>query len=196
MRYTKNEFEKHVETWDALLSNYTVPTWDELPPLELYMDQVIVLMNKYLKTFVLSSDDSASLITPPMINNYVKLKAMPAPYKKKYSKIHLAYLIMISSLKHALSIPTISSLIPLFENEDDVRKLYENFTLNQQKAFLYVKKEVIGVTDAILQRASEDNVISTGAAIQLATSAAIFKILSDDAAKIENIDHINKEKDE
>ena len=191
MRYTKNEFEKHVKTWDNLLSNYTVPTWEQLPPLELYMDQVIVLMNKYLQTFVLSSDDSTTLITPPMINNYVKLKAMPAPLKKKYSKTHLAYLIMISSLKHALSIPTISSLIPVFENEEDIKKLYEDFTLNQQKAFLYVKKEVLSVTDGILQRASEDNIISTGAAIQLATSAAIFKILSDDAAKIENIDNLS-----
>ena len=190
MRYTKNEFEKHVKTWDELLGNYNVPSWDELPPLELYMDQVIVLMNKYLRTFVLSSDESTTLITPPMINNYVKLRAMPAPCKKKYSKTHLAYLIMISSLKHALSLPTISSLIPLFENEEDVKKLYEDFALNQQKAFLYVKKEVIGVTDAILQRASEDNIISTGAALQLATSAAIFKVLSDDAAKMENIDNV------
>ena len=192
MRYTKNEFKKHVESWDNLLSNYKVPTWEQLPPLELYMDQVIVLMNKYIQTFVLPGDDNNATVTPPMINNYVKLKAMPAPLKKKYSKTHLAYLIMISSLKHALSLPTISRLIPLFETEEEVKKLYEAFTLNQEKAFLYVKKEVIGVTDAILERTSEDNIVSTGAAIQIATSAAIFKILSDDAAKIENIDLANE----
>lgn len=185
MRYTKNEFEKHVNKWEKLLSGYNVPSWEDLPPLDLYMDQVIVLMNRYLKIFDLSGDENAQLITPPMINNYVKLKAMPAPQKKKYSKTHLAYLIMISSLKHALSLPTISMLIPLLEKEDDVKKLYENFASNQQKAFLYIKEQVNSVTDSVLKSASEDDIITTGIAVQIATSANIFKILSDDAAKIE-----------
>ena len=185
MHYIKEEFEKHIEKWEKLFSEYRIPSWDELPPLELYMDQVIVLMNRYLKAFVLNADDNAQLITPPMINNYVKLKAMPAPNKKKYSKTHLAYLIMISSLKQALNLPTISVLIPLLEDEDEVKRLYEDFALNQQKVFLYIKEQVENVTGSVLKRASKDNIIDTGIAVQLATSANIFKILSDDAAKIE-----------
>lgn len=184
MRYTKNEFENHVNKWEKLLAEYRIPSWDELPSLDLYMDQVIVLMNRYLKAFDLSDADSPSLITPPMINNYVKLKAMPAPQKKKYSKTHLAYLIMISSLKHALSLPIISMLIPLYENEDDVKKIYEDFSLNQQKAFLCVKKQIDEVTGSALKDTADNEFITTGIAVQLAASANIFKILSDDVAGI------------
>ena len=183
MRYLKNEFESYIKKWEQLFGEYKIPLWDELPMLDLYMDQVIVLMNRYLKTFVIKGDDDAQLITPPMINNYVKLKAMPAPQKKKYSKIHLAYLIMISSLKYALNLPTISMLIPLLEDEDEIKKLYEDFAKNQQKAFSYIKEQIAGVTNSVLKKASDEEYIDTGIALQLATSANIFKILSDDAAK-------------
>lgn len=193
MRYTKTEFEKHVKSWESFLEEYSIPSWEELPPLDLYMDQIIVLMNRYLKTFTLTDDESSALITPPMINNYVKLKAMPAPQKKKYSKTHLAYLIMISSLKHALSLPTISRLIPLSDNEDEVKKLYEDFAINQKKAFSYIKEHVTSVTNSVLNSVPQDELITTGIAVQLATSANIFKILSDDAANIsENLQQNEK----
>ena len=194
MRYTENDFTKHVNKWEKLLSDYKIPSWDELPSLDLYMDQVIVLMNRYLKVFDISDSKDAVLITPPMINNYVKLKAMPAPNKKKYSKMHLAYLIMISTLKNALSLPAISLLIPLCENEEDTKAVYDDFCVNQKKAFSYIKEQVGSVISSVLGK-SENGFITTGMALQLAASANVFKILSDDAAKIgKNDDEDNSEK--
>ena len=46
-----------------------------------------------------------------MINNYVKLGVMPAPIKKRYSREHIAYLIIICTLKQALPISDIKSLL-------------------------------------------------------------------------------------
>ena len=83
-------------------------TLDEIPELDLYMDQVIALMEKYLCD---TSNEDNKLITPSMINNYVKLSIMPAPIKKKYSREHLAYLIIICSLKQAIPIPNIKLMI-------------------------------------------------------------------------------------
>ena len=88
------------------LNTRKIPLWNELPELDLYMDQIIVLMEKYL-----GSTPKDKLITPSMINNYVKLGIIPSPTKKKYSKIHIAYLIIICSLKQVMPIPNIKILI-------------------------------------------------------------------------------------
>lgn len=44
------------------------------------------------------------IITAAAINNYVRTKVMPGPNKKKYYRIHIAYLIIICSLKQNLSL--------------------------------------------------------------------------------------------
>ncbi len=90
--------------------NFRLPRWNDLPDLELYMDQVIALTNKFIAP-ICSENDKA--LTASMVNNYVKLGAMPPPEKKKYSRIHLAQLIIICVLKQVMPIPTISELIKM-----------------------------------------------------------------------------------
>lgn len=188
MSYSREEFALHMRNWNKLLNDYKIPTWDELPAIELYMDQVIVLMNRYLKTFLTSDTVDAMIITPPMINNYVKLKAMPAPVKKKYSKIHIAYLIMISSLKQALSIPTIQKILPISEEESVVKDLYKVFCENQLKAFKYITEKVCAVTDPILETEEADPKRMYDLAIQIAVSSNVFKMLSEDITAIKHVD--------
>ena len=190
MSYSREEFALHMKNWNKLLNEYKIPTWDELPIIELYMDQVIALMNTYLKGFFTSDTEETPVITPPMINNYVKLKAMPAPVKKRYSKIHIAYLIMISSLKQAMSIPTIQKILPLFEDEDSARDLYESFTKNQYKAFAYITEKVCAVTGPILESDNTEPGRMYDLAMQIAVSANVFKMLSDDVAAIKHMDEM------
>lgn len=90
------------------LPNHSIPKWSDLPEIDLYMDQVISLMEKYLSD---SLAQETKLITPSMINNYVKLSIMPAPVKKKYSREHLAYLVIICSLKQVMPIANIKVMI-------------------------------------------------------------------------------------
>lgn len=85
-----------------------LPRWDELPDIELYMDQVITLMGKY---FGWLSPQNEPVLTPSMINNYVKIKIIPAPVKKKYSRTHLFRLIIICVMKRVLPINDIAALI-------------------------------------------------------------------------------------
>ncbi len=92
------------------IAHHSIPKWSDLPEIDLYMDQVIALMEKYL---IDSSYQDAKLITPSMINNYVKLGIMPAPVKKKYSREHLAYLVIICSLKQVMPISNIKAMIDL-----------------------------------------------------------------------------------
>ena len=65
-----------------------LPRWNELPEIDLYLDQVVNYLEKYLG--ILSSNDDDKIITKTMINNYVKQGIMPAPEKKKYGKTHIA----------------------------------------------------------------------------------------------------------
>ncbi len=188
MSYSREEFAMHMKNWNNLLNNRKMPTWEEFPTIDLYMDQVIILMNQYIKNFLTSDKEGTLSITPPMINNYVKLKAMPAPYKKKYSKIHIAYLIMISSLKQALSIPTIQKILPFCEDEDKVKDIYEHFCKNQLKAFAYITEKVCAVTDPLLEEANANPERMYDLAIQIAVSSNVFKMLSDDVAEIKHID--------
>ena len=63
------------------IQNLHLPRYEELPEFELYMDQVVVLMQKYLEPAMGKGTDRS--ITPSMINNYVKQGAIPAPQKKR-----------------------------------------------------------------------------------------------------------------
>lgn len=85
-----------------------LPRWDELPDIELYMDQVITLMGKYLAWL---SPQNEPLLTSSMINNYVKIGIIPPPVKKKYSRAQLFRLIIICVMKRVLPINDIAALI-------------------------------------------------------------------------------------
>ena len=81
---------------------------EDIPNIDLYMDQVTTFMEKSLKCYKRSESDK--ILTKTMINNYAKAKIFPAPVKKKYSQTHLMLLIMIYHLKSILSIKDIGTL--------------------------------------------------------------------------------------
>lgn len=75
---------------------------EELPNIDLYMDQVTTFMDDRLSISKRHSEDK--VLTKTMINNYAKNNLLPPPVKKKYSKEHLLTLIFIYYLKNILSI--------------------------------------------------------------------------------------------
>ena len=103
---------------------------DELPNIDLYMDQVTTFMDRHLASSKRYEEDK--LLTKTMINNYTKNELLPSPNKKKYSKDHMYLLILIYYLKSVLSITDIQSILkPLnekfFEGAGEVpfEKIYE-----------------------------------------------------------------------
>lgn len=108
------------------LLKHKLPYWDELPEIDLYMDQVIALMDKYLSFHKI--DENTNVVTHSMINNYVKLGMMPAPIKKKYSREHIAYLIIICSLKQALPIQDIKDLIEIRVEKTSIKETLNFFS--------------------------------------------------------------------
>ncbi len=87
---------------------FPLPKYEDLPDIELYMDQVIILMEKYLGPS-LSRDGKG--LTPAMVNNYVKMKALPPPVRKRYTRSHLVYLLVLCTLKPVLSLHDVSLVL-------------------------------------------------------------------------------------
>ena len=67
-----------------------------------------------------------TVLTGSMVNNYVKLKLIPAPEKKRYSRDHVAYLVFVCSLKRVFSIAQVQQLIGLGREADvDLEQSYD-----------------------------------------------------------------------
>lgn len=117
--------------WAASVEEYQPTDWDRLPELDLYMDQVITLMDKQLALF---SGDSERLLTSSMINNYVKDGVLPRPEAKKYSRKHLAMLLMICMLKSVLTLPETHAILEGMGAGNGVEELYPDFSSIHQQA--------------------------------------------------------------
>lgn len=121
----REDAAQRLSKWLDGLKNYDLPDWDSLPPLDLYMDQVILLLTRYLSPLERYGEEKA--ITASIINNYVRMKVMPPPVKKRYSRVHLAYLVIICTLKQSLSISCIQRMLPAGHSEEAVRAFYTDF---------------------------------------------------------------------
>lgn len=82
---------------------------DEIPNIDLYMDQVTTFMESHLGNLKRNPEDK--VLTKTMINNYAKTELLPSPDKKKYSKNHVIMLTFIYYFKNVLSISDIKTLM-------------------------------------------------------------------------------------
>lgn len=82
---------------------------EDLPSIDLYMDQVTTFIDSQLETSKRHPEDK--ILTKTMINNYAKNDLLPPPENKKYSKEHILCLIFIYYFKNILSIGDIHRIL-------------------------------------------------------------------------------------
>ena len=108
---------------------------EEMPNIDLYMDQLTTFMDDRLKKTT-RHPETDKILTKTMINNYAKNDLLPPPVRKKYSKDHLILLIYIYYLKNILSINDIQTLIePLkarFHVSDDELNLTKIYKISYE----------------------------------------------------------------
>lgn len=131
---------EHILDWSHQAKVYETVPWDRMPEIDLYMDQVITYMDKQLHLF--QSKENSKLLTSSMINNYVKDGLLPRPNHKKYSREHLAGLLIICILKQVLSIPDISALSQELSLESSTEQLHHIFCEIQKSALQEVCSRV------------------------------------------------------
>ena len=140
---SQNLLESILESLDRI--DYIHP--EDIPGIDLYMDQVTTFMDSQLKSSKRYEDDK--ILTKTMINNYAKNDLLPPPVKKKYSKEHLLVLIFIYYFKGFLSISDIQELLQpitdrFFGKEDGLTlsDIYEEVFQMEGKEIQTLKKDV------------------------------------------------------
>ena len=135
-----NNLEEELVDWTKEITEFHFPRWEELPDFDLYMDQVLNLIDTYL--YVFKTDKQSKIITASMVNNYVKLELIPAPVKKRYNKTHLAYLIAISVLKQVLTISEVKEGIVYQASAIGIREAYDLFCTEQEAALSAIASHI------------------------------------------------------
>ena len=176
MSYDNKYVAEKLRSWEEYLDVYKLPDWEEIPDFGLYMDQVISLLKRYLD-YLPPDIKEEQFITATAINNYVRKRIMPEPIKKKYYRTHIAYLIIICTLKHCLSIPTLQTMIPPGLSDDELKKTYTAYAARHRVTSQYFIKQVRSAAAGILER-DHDSEISTDSTEDLITAAAVTSAFS------------------
>ena len=126
--------------WLSEIQDFKQADWDKLPDIGLYMDQVQTYIERQINAYAKSDKDK--LLTPAMINNYIKDDLIPRAESKKYSNSHVALLIMIATLKQVLSMQDLKALLADKRQADQVKGIYEHYLMYQQQDLSELAAEV------------------------------------------------------
>lgn len=157
-----NEYQR----WEDSLAKINLPKWDELPNFDLYMDQVVAYVNNLIGSLDLD------LVTPAMINNYVKHKAILAPIKKKYQVMHIADIIVISLLKATFPIDVIRSAMDQITLRKYPKQAYDHFV-----ELLMARLQKKAVTDSKVKSINEN-------LMEVAVESVITKLKAEELLRI------------
>ena len=105
-------------------SNFSYPKWEDIPNIDLYLDQVLLYVNQVCAPI---SPDKEKGLTASMVNNYVKHGYLTKPDKKKYQRKQIARLIAITTLKSVFSIQEIAQTLNSLQTQASSDQLYDAF---------------------------------------------------------------------
>lgn len=124
------------------IKDFHLPRWNDIPNIDLYIDQLVSLLEQYLSGYIKNDNEKEEkIITKTMINNYVKQNIIKAPINKKYNKEHIASLFVIFILKQVYSINDIKKLISLAIEISPIDQAYNRFCSELEKAIRIVFAE-------------------------------------------------------
>lgn len=166
MSYTNQQAEQRMAAWAQRLAQADLPDWDRLPQFDLYMDQLLELLTRWVAPLASAGDAG---VTASAINNYVRMKIVPAPVRKKYTRVHLAELVILCTLKQSLSIASVQCILPRPAEEAAVQALYERFVRQFRDAReAFCRHAAAPAEELVLPVAGKD----------LALSAAVYATLA------------------
>ncbi|WP_217588706.1 DUF1836 domain-containing protein [Lentibacillus saliphilus] len=122
-----------MKRWETLINDLQVEnrlTIEDIPDLDLYMDQVIQLFER--KFSGSKRHENEKVLTKTMINNYAKGDLFIPIKNKRYTRDHLMLISMIYQLKGALSIKDIKQLLgelndQITDDDFHLEDLYESY---------------------------------------------------------------------
>ena len=187
MPYDKELIAHKLIRWEHYLNNYKLPAWKELPDIGLYMDQVIALLGQYLD-FIPMEDSKDKPVTLTTINNYVRLKVMPAPEKRKYYRVHIAFLIMIFTLKQGISINGLQQLLPSTADEEEIKNFYTSYVERLQEVGNFYTAQTRAAVQDILDPQVTDEGVVENVIIQSILQSGFSRIMAEKLLHLQDAD--------
>ena len=172
MSYDKQLVAGKLRRWERYLNRFRLPAWEEIPDIGLYMEQVVTLLREYLD-YLPPELKEEEAVTAAAINNYVRTRVMPGPQKKRYYRVHLAYLIMICTLKQGLSISLVQKLLPVGLPPEEVRRIYSRYAERHRVTAQYFTPQVYAAAALFLDLEPE-SALTTDRVEDLIASAAML----------------------
>lgn len=172
MAYDQQLIAAKLRRWEKYLLQFRLPEWREIPDIGLYMEQVVAVLKQYLD-YLPPELKEEQIITSATINNYVRTRIMPEPKKKRYYRVHIAYLIIICTLKQSLSIAMIQHVIPTGLDEEQVRRLYESYRERHSQACEYFVQQVKLLAAVILEHPVDSPLAAADTMELIQTSAVV-----------------------
>ena len=125
---------------------FTLPRYDEIPNVGLYLEQTAKYISEYLDCL------GDFTLTRSMISNYVKKGLITNPVKKQYNREQIAYLIFIAVAKNVLSMEDIRLLVGEQQKTYEPSVAYNYFRLELENVLFYVfglkeTLDTVGVDD-------------------------------------------------
>ena len=121
--YEKNESGQGFAA--QIARQFHIPRWEQLPSIDLYMDQLLVYIANSLGAYFAYTGTAG--LTKSMVNNYVKSKIVDAPVNKKYPRLSVAMLVVVCILKNCYATEEIGKLIRLGISLQDTQITYNRF---------------------------------------------------------------------
>lgn len=153
-----NKLKKQIR--ELVGMGYIAP--EDIPSIELYMDQVTTFMDKYLNVHKRTDEDKT--LTKTMINNYTKNDLLPPPNKKRYSKEHIILLIFIFYFKSVISINDIHTILkPLVDSYDeetgskDLDEIYSKICNLEKHHYFDIENSIIKTMELAKKNLEKDD---------------------------------------
>ena len=131
---------------DVLNEDVIIP--EDVPAIDLYMDQLITLLERKMNV-----SDNEKTITKAMINNYSKAKIINPIKGKTYSKERIMQILMISTLKNSLNMQQMKTVMQTMYQ--DLALDEEGFVSIYRRYLEYREKEKLFFPAAIESTLSE-----------------------------------------
>lgn len=161
----KNTLEKLIKE----LQNFTQLKLENIPDIDLYMDQVTTFIEDKLGYLKRNKEDNT--ITKTMINNYTKAGILMPPKKKKYSKQHMILIILTYYLKQILSISDIQNLFSPIVNSIMSGEDHEESLNNVYRKFLKIENDQVeSFVEDFENKIKEDNILDENSGIHTGDS--------------------------
>ena len=121
------------------VKNFSLPRYDDLPSMGLYLEQT----TKYLNDCLSMVMDAP--LTSSMISNYVKKGLISSPVKKLYSRDQIGQLMFIVMAKNVISLDNLYNFMRLQERTYATPRAYNYYCAEFENVLQYV----FGIKDTL-----------------------------------------------